>query len=97
MENEIKIKHVEPEDFIHDFPGLGRIEWISREEYKSKFPDQPERSKREDHCPNCNDILKLFDGSNLCQSCGWKGWVFKGKINLDLDNGCGALNIVETQ
>ncbi len=51
--------------------------------------NQPERSKREDHCPECKNSLISDDGSLWCQSCDWRGWVKK-------DNGCGALNSMET-
>ena len=53
------------------------------------FKCQPERSKREDYCPKCKNILIPNEGSLWCESCDWKGWIRK-------DNGCGALNSMET-
>ena len=39
----------------------------------------------EAHCPDCTNILKPDQGSQWCESCGWRGWVYK-------DNGCGVLS-----
>jgi hypothetical protein len=47
-ENELKFKYIDPEEPIHDYPGLGRRKYISKEELLIHFPDQRERSKRED-------------------------------------------------
>jgi len=41
MENELKMKFIDPEEPLHD--GLQNIKWISMEEAKQLFPDQPER------------------------------------------------------
>ena len=73
-------------EYSDDFPIHKIKEWI--QEFFNQY--QPERSKRENHCPDCKNILIPNEGSLWCKSCDWRGWIYK-------DSGCGALNIVETQ
>jgi hypothetical protein len=48
MENELKMKFIDPQEPSHE--GLHYRMWVSKEEVLKDFPNQPERSKREDFC-----------------------------------------------
>jgi hypothetical protein len=62
MENELKINFVDPNQPIDS--GLGDRVWKSKDEMKQYFPDQPERSKRED-CIKCEPLAMNEDGSDV--------------------------------
>ena len=84
MERELKMKFIDPEEPIHE--GLHYRKWVSKEEALKDFPDQPERSKREE------SHKLIYREPNLeTMSDEMKAKYEKAKAI------CGALNIVETQ
>ena len=54
MENELKFKFLDPEAPLYE--GIQNRTWVSKEEAFRDFPNQPERSKREDHHLTLDDF-----------------------------------------